>query len=142
MADGVKGAAGLVGEALIKPVADEFGKAIEQGVQSLNPLSNNTQATKTSADTSALDPTSVQQREMNDQSKIAAWRQRLTWIQNNLDRPRQALLAKRNQEQKAKVEQKQVEQEKKLEQKQVKAKQDQAITNAQTSVENKNRGGG
>lgn len=90
MSDGVKAGLGQVaadiGEAIVKPVADEVGKAIEQGAQS---VAGTTQK--------PVDPQEKQRKDLENQKK-KAWAMRvIDWhkqIQANQQKVRQENLQK------------------------------------------------
>lgn len=74
MADGIKGAVGQlavdVGEAVVKPVVDEVGKALEQGVQ--NVVSSPKQLT----------PAQQQQKQQQDAANLAEARRKVKFWQD------------------------------------------------------------
>lgn len=133
MADGVKGIATDINEAVVKPVADEVGKAIEQGTQSV---------VYGSQATSVNPPKSPEQIKQEEQKKLAEARRKIAWYKNLSEAQ-----AKIRQEQKEKEAEKlKVEKEKK-EIKQfevVKKQQSQAaiVKEAQTKTEVKKGVGG
>ncbi len=77
MADGIKGIAADISEAVVKPVSDEVGKAIEQGVQSVikGPGQN-------SPSNQQINPQQIKQEE---QVKLAETRRKLDWWKNLAD---------------------------------------------------------
>ncbi len=77
MADGVKGAMQNIGEAVVKPVMDEVGKAIEVGVQSVlnkQPVQPQT--------TSPIDPMQQQQISDNEQVGLVDARRKIKYWQD------------------------------------------------------------
>ncbi len=138
MSDGIKAGIGQavkdVGEAVVKPVADEVGKAIEEGVQSVvsGPKTNPPIGRQ-------IDPV-AQQKRHEDEAKRKTWAEHvINWnqqIQTSQDKVRQ--------EEKQKLQAKKQEDQQKQEVKQYKAieaqKKDQQITairREQTKTERK-----
>lgn len=105
MSDGIKGAVADtvadISEGVVKPVRDEVGKAIEEGVQSV------VSGPKT------LDP-AVQQKKQQDEQKRVAWaRHVIAWyknIQNAQEKVRAEELQKLQAKQSKEQDKKQVEQ--------------------------------
>lgn len=78
MADGVKGAMQNIGEAVVKPVIDEVGKAIETGTQSvLNRPPSGQQPT-----TPSLDPALQQQAQATEQVGLSDARRKIKYWQD------------------------------------------------------------
>jgi len=120
-----------VGEAAIKPVVDEVGKAIEEGVQSV----------ASGPKQKAADP-AVQQKKAEDEAKRRVWAEHvITWNQNI-----QASQDKVRQEEQQKLIRKKQEEQKVQEVKQYKAieaqKKDQQMTNIQKEQTKSERKGG
>lgn len=119
MADGIKGAlaqaASDIGEAIVQPVTDEVGKAIEEGTQSVV----NTPSTK------PLDPVAQQAKQMEEQKKkawamrVIEWYKKIQEEQQKVHRMKQqeGQQKKQEEDEKQKVKQYQViEQQKKAQQ--------------------------
>ncbi len=74
MSDGIKGAvadtAQDISEGVVKPVRDEVGKAIEEGVQSVVGTPK------------ALDPAAQQQKQQDEQKRLAWARHVINWYKN------------------------------------------------------------
>ena len=77
MSDGVKGAMQNIGEAVVKPVVDEVGKAIEVGVQSVlnrQPVQQST--------TPQIDPLQQQQIKTTEQIGLVDARRKIKYWQD------------------------------------------------------------
>lgn len=78
MADGIKGMAQNIGEAVVKPVVDEVGKAIEIGAQSV--LNKNPQQLQQTS--SAMDPMQQQQVKQEEQIGLVDARRKIKYWQD------------------------------------------------------------
>ena len=70
MSDGIKGAAQLIGEAVIKPVVDEVGKAIEEGVQTATGLKTAPAPKQNNQNQNLTDPQKLQQDDARKKKNI------------------------------------------------------------------------
>ncbi|MFH0937565.1 MAG: hypothetical protein V1808_04740 [Candidatus Daviesbacteria bacterium] len=116
MSDGIKGAVADVNEAVVKPVVDEVGKAIEEGVQSV--VSGPPKA-------SPQDPATQQTKQAEETKKkawathVIDWYKKIDEEQAKVRQAKQQELTQKQQEEQQKKEVKQFEslqQEKKKEQ--------------------------
>lgn len=137
MADGVKGAVQNIGEAVVKPVAEEFGKAVEQGIQTVVQGPQNI--------TPQQKPLDVDQgRQLKEQKELAEARRKIAWWKSLGEAQREV----REQEKQKKLQAQQSfgeAQDKQNQIKQfevVKKKQDIALAAAQRKVEIKRGVGG
>ena len=119
-----------VGEAVVKPVSDEVGKAIEQGVQS-------------TVSGPQIDPAVQQQKQLEEQKK----RNEAIWVINKYKKLDQAQLQVRQEARQKEMQKKQEEEQQKQQVQQYKVVEQQkeqqvmAVKQAQTRAEIK-RGGG
>lgn len=135
MADGIKGIAVDIHEAVVKPVSDEVGKAIEQGVQSVvkgpgqNPPSNQT-------------PVNPAQKKQEEQTQLAETRRKLDFWRNLSEAQNQVRAEQRKkEEERLKVEEKKKEI-KQFEVEKKKRSLSAAVREAQTKTEAKKGVGG
>ena len=121
MKSGLSQAAADVKEAVVKPVVDEVGKAIEQGVQSVvNPQ--------------ALDPAVQEKKRLEEKAKIQQLYKRIEWYKNIEDAQ-----AKVRQDQKQKEQAKIQEEQQKKEVKQFKVLEEQKKKQEMTQVQREAR---
>lgn len=127
MADGVKGVASDIGEAVVKPVVDEVGKAVEQGVQSV-------------VSGPGVTTPQQQQKQLEDAGKLSEARRKIKYWQD-LETAQKAVRDKQKQEQQKVA---QVSQSKQIKQFEVvnKKKENMALQQAQRKTEIKKGVGG
>ncbi len=136
MADGIKGVVADIHEVVVKPVADEVGKAIEQGVQSVvkGPGQNATQ--------NSTPQSNPQQIKQEEQTKLIETRRKLDFWRNLSDAQNKVRAQERQKEEKRlKVDEKK----KEIKQFEVEKKKQSliaAVREAQTKTEAKKGVGG
>ncbi len=122
------GVRGAVAEAVIKPVKDEIGQAIEVGVQSV------TGKTPT--------PQQTLQKQQEDQKKMADVQRRLQWWKNIEAQQKGLSMQKKQEDLQKKSDQKQEQKVKQFEIVQKERSLETAVKQAQTKTEIKGRLGG
>lgn len=131
----IRQAADQVGEAIVKPVSDEVGKAIEEGVQAIT--GNYKQPTSQDPN---LNPQIQAQKQQLDSKK----RQNIMRFINQYNTDRQILQQQKVQEQQKKQQEAQEDQEKKMKVRQievVKDQQKQTLAQQQAKARSERKGG-
>ncbi len=76
-----------INEAVVKPVADEVGRALEQGAQAVK-------GGQTQPQSGNVNPQKIQQTQLDEQQKIRQWRWRLDQIKKLNDEQKRSASAK------------------------------------------------
>lgn len=118
-----------VGEAIVKPVVDEIGKAIEAGVQAVTPQKT-------------LDPATQQQKQISDQKNLVEARRKVEWWKA-LEAERNRVRQQNQQKLQAQGQQIQAKQQEKIKQFEIVKKKDNiALKEAQFKTEKRGGVGG